>query len=104
MKKVVILSGGTGTEIEVAKKSALFFKKYLNQDYDYYELPKELDNFLRNKDKYSSAIPVFHGEYGEDGKIFAFLDILGIQASFSPYYTHAFCLDKYKTNILVSQL
>jgi len=60
MKKIVILSGGTGAEIEIAKKSAKFFKKNLKREYDYYELPRQLNSFLENKEKYSLAIPVFH--------------------------------------------
>ena len=104
MKKIVILSGWTGAEIEIAKKSANFFKKYLSKDYDYYELPKQLDSFLENKDKYSLAIPVFHWEYGEDGRMFAFLDILGIPHTFSSYDVHSILLDKYKWNLLVEDL
>ncbi len=104
MKKIVILSGGTGAEIEVAKKSAEFFKKNLKRDYDYYELPKQLDSFLENKDKYNLAIPVFHWEYWEDGRMFAFLDILGIEHKLSPYNTHALCLDKDKSNFLAQNL
>ena len=104
MKKIVILSGWTGSEIEIAKKSANFFKKYIKREYDYYELPKQLDSFLENKDKYSLAIPVFHWEYGEDGRIFAFLNILGIAHTFSSYNTHALCLDKYKANTLVNDI
>lgn len=104
MKKIVILSWGPWLECEIAKKSAKLFKDHINKDFDYYELPKQLSNFLNNKDKYNLAIPVFHGEYWEDGKIFAFLDILGIPHTFSDYSTHCLCLDKEKTNALVFQL
>ncbi|MCP4523091.1 MAG: ATP-grasp domain-containing protein [Candidatus Gracilibacteria bacterium] len=103
-KKIVILSGGPGLEKDIALKSAGFIKKYIQEEYDFYELPKQMDTFLENKDKYSLAIPVFHGEYGEDGKIFAMLDLLNIAHIFSDYKTHALCLDKEKANTLVYQL
>nr|MDD3720540.1 ATP-grasp domain-containing protein [Candidatus Gracilibacteria bacterium] len=104
MKKIAILSGGTSSEREVALRSAAFFKKYLNKDFDFYDFPSDLEKFLENKDKYNLAIPIFHGQYGEDGKIFAFLEILGIDTTFSKYETHAICLNKYVTNELVSKL
>jgi len=104
MKKIAILSWWTWSEVEIAQKSAFFIKKYIKKDYDYYELPKQLDTFLENKDKYSLTIPVFHWEYWEDGRIFAFLDILGISHVFSDYSVHSLCLDKYKTNIIVESL
>ena len=104
MKKAVILTGGPGLEREIALKSAWFFEKYIDREYDLYDLPKQIDCFLKNKDKYEFAIPVFHWEYWEDGKIFAFLDSLNIPHTFSDYKTHALCLDKQKTNTLVYQL
>lgn len=104
MKKTVILSGGTWSEREIALKSAEFFKEHMTLEFDFYVLPEEFDNFYKNKDLYHTAIPIFHGEYGEDGKIFAFLELLGINTLFSPYDVHAFCLDKYKTNILAQNL
>ena len=103
-KKIVILTWGPGLEKEVAKKSASFVKNNLDKDFDYYELPEELESFLENKDKYNLAIPVFHWEYGEDWKIFAFLDVLNIPHTFSRYSAHSLCLNKFKTNILVGDL
>lgn len=103
MKKVVILTGGPGLERKIALKSAWFFEKYIDREYDLYDLPKQMDCFLKNKDKYEFAIPVFHWEYWEDGKIFAFLDSLNIPHTFSDYKTHALCLDKQKANTLIFQ-
>ncbi len=104
MKKIVILSWWTGDEREIALKSAWYFKDNIWQDYDYYELPEQLENFISNKHKYNLAIPIFHWEYGEDGRIFAFLDILWIPQALSPYSTHSLCLDKYKSNLLAEKL
>ncbi len=104
MKKIVILSGWTSSEREIALKSAEFFKKFLKKDFDFFTLPEEIDLFLENKNKYDLAIPVFHWEYWEDWKIFAFLNILWIKTSFSAFETHAICLNKFVTNELVSKL
>lgn len=104
MKKIAILSGGTSSEREVALRSATFFKEFINNDFDFYDFPTDLEKFLKNKDNYDLVIPVFHGQYWEDGKIFAFLEILWIKTTFSPYETHAICLNKYITNELVSKL
>lgn len=104
MKKIALLTWWTWLERQIAFKSALFFEENLEHDFDKYDLPNELEKFIKNKDKYSHAIPVFHWEYWEDWKIFALLDTLGISHSFSDYKTHALCLDKEKTNVLVSQL
>lgn len=104
MKKIVILSWWTSSEREIALKSSEFFKKNLIWEFDFYSLPEELDLFLENKNKYDLAIPVFHWEYWEDWKIFAFLNILWIKTSFSPFETHAICLNKFVTNELVWKL
>lgn len=103
MKKVVILTWGPGLERDIAIKSAAFFEKYIDREYDLYDLPKQMDQFLRHKDEYEFAIPVFHWEYWEDGRIFGFLDSLNIQHTFSNYKTHAICLDKQKANTLIYQ-
>ena len=104
MKKVAILTWWPWMEREIALKSASFFKKYLNREFDVYDLPNQMYLFLKHKDEYEYVIPVFHWEYWEDGKIFAFLDTLNIPHTFSDYKTHALCLDKEKTNTLVYQL
>ncbi len=104
MKKIVILSWWTSSEREIALRSAEFFKKNLIWEFDFYTLPEELDLFLENKNKYDLAVPVFHWEYWEDWKIFAFLNILWIKTSFSPFETHAICLNKFVTNELAWKL
>ena len=104
MKKIVILTWWTWYEREVAINSSKFFKDNLELDYDYYLLPEQLDDFLKNKDKYNLAIPVFHWEYWEDWKIFAFLDILNIPFVFSSFEVHALCLDKFNTNSILKNI
>ncbi len=45
-------------------------------------------------------IPVFHGEYGEDGRIQALLDIYNIPYIGSSYFTNALCMNKREANIV----
>lgn len=104
MKKVVILTGWTWLERWIALKSSEFFKNYIDREYDVFDLPNQMSDFLKHKDEYEFAIPVFHWEYWEDGRIFALLDSLNIPHTFSNYKTHALCLDKEKANTLVFQL
>lgn len=104
MKKIAILSGWTSSEREVALRSAWFFRDFVKKDFDFYDFPADIEKFLENKNNYEFAIPVFHGQYWEDGKIFAFLEILLIKTTFSPYETHAICLNKFVTNELLSKL
>jgi len=103
-KKIAILTGGPWLEAEIAVKSATLFTQNITEEYDYYELPRDKDLFLEKHSEYTLAIPVFHGEYWEDGKIFAFLEILWIPHTFSNYDTHSTCLDKYKTNLLAESI
>lgn len=63
-----------------------------------------MEKFLQVKNEFDLAIPVFHGKYGEDGMIFAFLQTLGLKTAFSGFETHCLCLDKMKTNIFVESL
>jgi D-alanine-D-alanine ligase len=60
-------------------------------------------NLEKNQD-FDLVIPVFHGVYGEDGQITAFLSTLGYTYAYSPFTTHALCLDKYKTNLFVKKM
>lgn len=85
-------------------QSAQFFEQFCKADTKTFYFPEDLEQFLAEKSHIDLAIPVFHGHYGEDGMIFAFLQTLGIQTAFSGFETHAICLDKYKTNILVESL
>lgn len=102
--KTIILTWWTSTEREVSLKSAQFFQKFLPNNPEILIFPEDLDAFLQIKNQIDLVIPVFHGKYGEDGMIFAFLQTLGIKTAFSDFETHAICLDKYKTNILVENL
>lgn len=104
MKKIAIISWWISLEREIALKSADFFKKYIEEDYDFYVFPEEMEKFISNKDEYKLVIPVFHWEYWEDWKIFAFLEILWLTHTFSNYDTHSLCLNKERTNVLMKDI
>jgi len=82
MKKIALLTGGPWYEREVALKSVKLFETYLSSPFETFIFPEQQDEFLQRKSEFDFAIPVFHGEYGEDGKIAAFLDILKIPYCF----------------------
>lgn len=103
-KKIAIITWWPWLERDIAIKSSDFFKKYLNKEFDYFVLPEEIEDFLAQKNNYELVIPVFHWEYWEDWKIFALLDLYWIKYCFSDHSTHSICLDKYKSNILASDL
>jgi D-alanine-D-alanine ligase len=97
---IAILTGGTSQERDVAIRSSIIFRENLPEA-DFYTFPEDLEQFLLNYTKYTLAIPVFHGTYGEDGQIFAFLKTLGIRTAFSPWEVHALTIDKFVTDTLI---
>lgn len=100
MKKIAILTWWPGYEREVALKSVKLFENNILAEYETFIFPEDLDNFLAKKEKFSCVIPVFHGEYGEDGRIQAFLDVLWIPYLGSWYYWNALCMNKREANII----
>jgi D-alanine-D-alanine ligase-like ATP-grasp enzyme len=68
---------------------------------DLYDFPTELADFIVRYQTYDLVIPVFHGVYGEDGQITAFLRTLGCKYAYSDFEVHALCIDKNLTNIYI---
>lgn len=99
--QIAILTGWTSTEREIAIRSSLLFRHHIPADY--YVFPEDIEAFLSRYKTYDLAIPIFHGIYGEDGQIFAFLETLGVPTAFSPWSVHAITIDKHITNSLVRQ-
>lgn len=102
MKKIALLTGGSGFERNVALKSVKLFEKYISRDYETFILPEALDNFISRKNEFEKVIPVFHGEYGEDGRIQALLDIYNIPYVGSSYATNALCMNKKQANAVAA--
>lgn len=71
---------------------------------DIYDFPTELPDFLTKYKTYDLVIPMFHGIYGEDWQITAFLKTLGCKYAYSDFETHSLCMDKYLTNLVVQKV
>lgn len=69
-----------------------------------FDFPTDVKKFLETYESFDFVIPVFHGTYGEDGQITAFLDTIGLRYAYSPFMVHSFCIDKYRTNLFVEKL
>lgn len=102
MQKVVVLTGGTSAEREVALKSAQNVRKALevNFEVEVFDLPTGLDRFLTQRAEFDVAVPVFHGRGGEDGVIQGFLESLGLPYIFSRVEAHAIGMDKAVCKVL----
>lgn len=60
--------------------------------------------FVEKYNTYDLVIPMFHGIYGEDGQITAFLKTLGCRYAYSDFEVHSLCVDKNHTNQFVSTI
>ena len=69
-----------------------------------FDFPSEITDFLSNHKSYDLVIPMFHGIYGEDGQVTAFLETLGCNYAYSDFDTHALCIDKYRTNLFLQDI
>ena len=104
---IAILTGGTSTERAVALRSGANMNEWVQFAWhtsEIFDLPTDLDIFLWKYKIYDLVIPVFHGQYGEDGQITAFLETLGCRFAYSPFMVHSFCIDKYRTNLFVEKI
>ena len=102
MKKIAILTGWPGFERNVALKSVKLFEEYIKREYKTFILPEDLNTFLSRREEFEQVIPVFHGEYWEDGRIQAMLDVLWIPYVGSSYFTNALCMNKKEANIVAA--
>ncbi len=62
---------------------------------------KNLKKHIDTHQDFDLMIPVFHGIYGEDGQVTAFLKTLGCPYAYSDFQVHALCIDKHLTNLSV---
>ncbi len=102
MKKIAILTGWPGYERNIALKSVKLFEKHINREYETFLLPEALDAFISRREEFEKVIPVFHGEYGEDGRIQALLDVYNIPYVGSSYAANALCMNKKQANIVAA--
>gem|GEM_PF-2671012 len=69
-----------------------------------YNLPDELQAFLEHAQSYRLVIPLIHGEWGEDGKIVAFLEMLEVPHLYSSSEVMMQCMNKHLCNMLVASM
>lgn len=82
-------------------------KKYLKDKKDAQLLKKnDIAKFVGkvNKKKIDLVVPILHGEYGEDGRLQGFLDILNVPYVFSGHSAHALGMNKSKTKKIMENI
>ena len=83
---VAVLTGGESPEREVAFWSAENVVGELERaglDVSVFDVPSELETFLKHRARFSCVVPVLHGGWGEDGTIQGFLETLNMPYIFS---------------------
>jgi len=82
-------------------------KKYL-EDKDDAKLVgrNDIAKFVKmvSEDKIELVLPILHGEFGEDGRLQGFLDVLGVSYVFSGHSAHALGMDKSKTKNIMENV
>lgn len=125
---IAILTGGISSERDVAIRSADNMKNWIGiagYTSETFDFPSDIHRFLQrhqasalarhfptknlkkhleSHQDFDLVIPMFHGIYGEDGQVTAFLDTLGYKYAYSPFVVHSLCLDKYQTNLFVAEM
>ncbi len=104
---IAILTWGISTERAVALRSGDNMRDWCTHAghaVDVYDFPTQLTDFIENHKSYDLVIPVFHGIYGEDGQVTAFLATLGCRYAYSDFEVHSLCIDKNRTNQFLSNI
>ncbi len=105
MKKIALLTWWT-QEIEISLKSAKNVEAHLTKKHkvDTFCLPEDICKFVSQQDKYDLIIPMGHGEYIEDGKIFGLLEMMNKPFLLSWSEWHCISMNKYLTNMIAQDL
>lgn len=102
--KIAVFMGGTSSEREISLRTGnAILKSLLNQGYDAYGVDLTQKNLISGflDNDYDLAYLALHGEFGEDGKIQGFLDMLGKKYTGSRSLGSAITMDKEYTKSLV---
>ncbi|MBX4205098.1 MAG: D-alanine--D-alanine ligase [Candidatus Doudnabacteria bacterium] len=98
--RIGLIFGGQSDERFVSKQSAIAIKKYINkQKYSLVEIeitPKanSIARLIKNAGKIDKALLALHGPGGEDGRIQAVLDLIGIKYNSSGVLASAIAMNK----------
>lgn len=103
--KIAVLMGGISSEREISLKTGgAILKALLELGYDAFEIDLKKETMIKDlmEKEYDLAFIALHGEYGEDGRIQAFLDILGKAYTGCGYLESAITIDKEITKKLLN--
>lgn len=104
--RIAVLMGGVSNEREVSIKSgSAILNSLINQGYNAYPIVLDKENFSNAliENKYDLAYIALHGEFGEDGRVQAFLDILGKSYTGSDFRSSCVSMDKNITKELLKK-
>lgn len=102
--KIAVLMGGVSSEREISLMSGeAILQGLLNLGYDAFKIDLVKENYLTAlmENKYDLAYIALHGEFGEDGRVQAVLDILKKPYTGSGVTASAVSMDKILTKIIV---
>lgn len=105
--RIAVVMGGITSEREVSLRSGqAVLNSLLRQGYDAYKIDLTRDNLVSafTKNEYDLVYLALHGEYGEDGRVQAVLDMLGKKYTGSGVTGSAVAMDKILTKIIARDL
>lgn len=94
---IAVLCWGESLEREISLKSWKYIFESIDSQFDkkFFDFPKDKNDFIKKYKEFDLVIPVFHWVWGEDWRVFAFLEELWLKYLFSDFSTHNLCMDKY---------
>lgn len=105
--KVAVLLGGISKEREISLRSGKRIAQALRKmGHDAYEIDVR-EEFVYNVKilkQYDAVFNILHGTFGEDGRMQAILDVVGIPYTGSGVETSVLAFDKYLCNLFVERL
>ena len=105
--RIAVLMGGVSTEREISIKTGeAILKSLQNMDYDAFAIVLDKEHMIQDlhNNQFDAAFIALHGEYGEDGRVQAVLDIMDIPYTGSNYSSSAIAMNKIITKDLLSTL
>ncbi len=108
LRTVVVLSGGAGSERAVSLRSGEAIMAALSEHFSVKSICLDVDEVPLNLGDVVGAhgvvFPALHGGFGEDGRLQAVLDSLGIEYCGSGSEASALCMDKQRSKVVAQSL
>lgn len=104
--KIAVFMGGVSSEREISLRTGkAILESLIRQGYDAYGVDLKEDNLLTafTENEYDLAYLALHGEFGEDGRIQAVLDIIKKPYTGSGVTPSAIAMDKNMTKIIAEK-